>query len=192
MGSPAATESMPISSVGKASKGQACPARRGTRAAWPERGVTLIEMLVVVAVVGIVVGVSIPSISAGLDSVRLASTGDAIASFLNGAVTHAERSEQPVEVVISLKDGTISADGADGFARRFHVPQGITMDKVLPEESGDSEAGDSKAHDRQVLIVPGGTAPAIGVEYSNLHGGRRRVELDPMTGFPRVETVNTE
>jgi prepilin-type N-terminal cleavage/methylation domain-containing protein len=152
----------------------------------PTAGVTLIEMLVVVAVIGIIVGVSAPSVSAGLDSVRLASTGDAIASFLNGAVTHAERSEQPVEVVISLTDGTISADGADGFARRFHVPQGITMDKVLPE-LGEFESGN-----RQILIVPGGTAPAIGVEYSNRHGGRRRVELDPMTGFPRVETVNTK
>jgi prepilin-type N-terminal cleavage/methylation domain-containing protein len=152
----------------------------------PTAGVTLIEMLVVVAVIGIVVGVSMPSISAGLDSVRLASTGDAIASFLNGAVTHAERSEYPVVVVISLKDGTISADGSDGFTRRFQVPQGITMDKLLPEGGGSEEG------DRQLLIVPGGTAPAIGVEYSNRHGGRRRVQLDPMTGFPRVETVNTE
>ena len=122
----------------------------------PTAGVTLIEMLVVVAVVGIVVGVSIPSVSAGLDSVRLASTGDAIASFLNGAVTHAERSEQPVVVTISLKDGTISADGSGVFARRFQVPQGITIEKVLPEIDG-SEGGD-----RQLLIVPGGTAPAIG------------------------------
>jgi hypothetical protein len=101
-------------------------------------------------------------------------------------VTHAERSEQPVEVLISLKDGTISADGADGYVRRFRVPQGITMDKVLPE-GDDSETGG-----RQMVIVPGGTAPAIGVEYSNRHGGRRRVELDPMTGFPRVETVVTK
>jgi len=152
----------------------------------PTAGVTLIEMLVVVAIVGILVSISVPSVSAGLDSVRLASTGDAIASFLNAAVTHAERSEHPVVVEISLKDGTISADGTDGFARRFQVPQGITMDKVLPDGDGSEGGG------RQLLIVPGGTAPAIGVEYSNRHGGRRRVQLDPMTGFPRVETVHTE
>jgi len=168
-----------MSSVGKASNGAdlRCPARRG---------VTLIEMLVVIAVIGVVVGVSAPSVSAGLDSVRLASTGDAIASFLNAAVTHAERSEQPVVVVISSQSGAIVADGGDGFARRFQVPQGITIDKVLPERK------DSDRADRQILILPGGATPAVGVEYSNRHGGRRRVQLDPMTGFPRVETVITE
>ena len=144
----------------------------------------MIEMLVVVAVIGIVVGVSIPSISAGLDSIRLASTGDAIASFLNSAVTHAERSEQPVVVAISIKEGTILADGGDGYTRRFEMPQGITMDGVL--------LGGESGGDGQVVILPGGATPAIGVEYSNRHGGRRRVQLDPMTGFPRIENVNTK
>jgi len=143
-------------------------------------------MLVVVAVIGIIVGVSAPSVSAGLDSVRLASTGDAIAGFLNSAVTHAERSEQAVVLTISPKEGAISAEGADGFARHFQMPQGITMDRLLPE------AGESEDGARQVVIAPGGTAPAIGVEYSNQHGGRRRVQLDPMTGFPRVESVISE
>ena len=152
----------------------------------------MLEMLVVVAVVGLIVGVSIPSVSAGLDSIRLASTGDAVASFLNGAVTHAERSERPVVVTISLKDGTISADGGDGFLRHYQVPDGIIMDKVLPEESGDPQAEDSEPHARQLLILPGGTVPAIGIEYSNRHGGRRKVQLDPMTGFPHVENVTTE
>jgi len=121
-------------------------------------------------------------------------TGDAIASFLNGAVTHAERSEQPVIVVISLKEGTISADGGDGYVRRFEMPQGIILDRVLPEEvpPGVADAEDPAHADRQILLLPGGVAPAIGVEYFNHHGARRRVQLDPMTGFPHVENVSKE
>jgi prepilin-type N-terminal cleavage/methylation domain-containing protein len=155
------------------------------------RGMTMLEMLVVVAILSIVVAVSLPSVTAGLDSIRLASTGDAIASFLNGAVTHAERSEQPVIVVISLKEGTISADGGDGYLRRFEMPQGIIMDRVLPDEAQGVADGEEHA-DRQILLLPGGVAPAIGVEYFNHHGARRRVQLDPMTGFPHVENVSKE
>jgi hypothetical protein len=155
---------------------------------------TMLEMLVVVAILALLVAVSLPSVTAGLDSIRLASTGDAIASFLNGAVTHAERSEQPVIVVISLKEGTISADGGDGYVRRFEMPQGIILDRVLPEEvpPGVADAEDPAHADRQILLLPGGVAPAIGVEYFNHHGARRRVQLDPMTGFPHVENVSKE
>lgn len=154
---------------------------------------TMLEMLVVVAILAILVAVSLPSVTAGLDSIRLASTGDAVASFLNAAVTHAERSERPVIVAISLKEGTISADGGDGYVRRFEMPQGITMDRVLPEEvRGLGDAGDPDRADRQILLLPGGVAPAIGVEYFNHHGARRRVQLDPMTGFPHVENVSKE
>ena len=39
------------------------------------------------------------------------------------------------------------------------------------------------------LLLPGATVPAIGVELGNRHGGRRLVHLDPMTGFPNVESV---
>jgi hypothetical protein len=31
--------------------------------------------------------------------------------------------------------------------------------------------------------------PGITIQIANQHGGRRRVRLDPMTGFPRVESV---
>src|SRR5437016_272401 len=61
----------------------------------PENGVTLMELLVVMAIVGLIVAVSAPSVGAGIDSVRLASTSDSISSFLNSAVNHAERRQQP-------------------------------------------------------------------------------------------------
>jgi len=40
--------------------------------------------------------------------------------------------------------------------------------------------------------MPGATVPGIGIQIANRRGTRRIVRLDPMTGFPRVESVNTE
>ena len=144
------------------------------------------EMLVVVALVGLLAGISYPTASAGLDNIRLASATEEVAAFLNAAVTRAERRQEPVEVEISLAKSAMVALAADGTARQFQAPDGISLEAVLPELSG-ADAGESG--DRRFLLLPGATVPAIGVELGNRHGGHRIVHLDPMTGFPRVESV---
>jgi prepilin-type N-terminal cleavage/methylation domain-containing protein len=151
-------------------------------------GVTLLEMLVVMAIIGLIVSISYPSATAGIDSVRLTTAGDNIASFLNSAVNRAERRQQPIEVVIMPAENRLSMYAADSaVVREIKLPDGIKLEKVLPENA--EEAADTP---RRVLFMPGATVPAIGVQFSNSHGGRRIVRLDPMTGFPRVESVGTE
>jgi prepilin-type N-terminal cleavage/methylation domain-containing protein len=73
------------------------------------RGVTLIEMLIVMAVIALVAGLSYPPVSAGLDSLRLRSTSDAMIGFLNTALARAETRQQVVEILISPADGTMTA-----------------------------------------------------------------------------------
>ena len=46
-------------------------------------GITLIEMIIVLAIVGMVIAIAFPSVTSGLDSVRLSSASDSIVSFLN-------------------------------------------------------------------------------------------------------------
>jgi prepilin-type N-terminal cleavage/methylation domain-containing protein len=157
------------------------------------RGVTLMEMLIVVGLIGLLAGISYPTASAGLDSVRLASATEEVASFLNAAVTRAERRQQPVEVEISLSKNRLLALAADGTERHFNLPDGVTLEAVLPEltgeETGAMGTAGSDAGDRRFVLFPGATVPAIGVELGNRHGGHRIVHLDPMTGFPNVESV---
>ena len=73
---------MPTSSVGVTSR---------------QRGITLIEMLIVMALIALISGLATPSISAGLDSLRLRSTSDAMIGFLNTALARAATRQQVVE-----------------------------------------------------------------------------------------------
>ena len=148
------------------------------------RGITLIEMTITLAIIGLIAGISLPAVSAGLDSVHLTTASQSVAGFINAGVTRAERSQQPVELVISPRDNLLSLYTNDpAFKRELRLPSGITLQAVLPEipESTDPV--------RRIVLLPGATVPGIGVQLGNGHGTRRMIRLDPMTGFPRVESV---
>ena len=152
------------------------------------RGITLLEMLVVMCIVGLIIGVTTPSISAGLDSVRLATASSSVAGFLNAAVTRVERRQQPIEVVILPKENRIVIySNEPGFTRDLTMPDGVMIERVFPAELFGDEGGE-----RRVLLLPGATAPAMGVQLANRHGSRRIVRLDPMTGFPHVDKVEDQ
>ena len=165
---------MPTSSVGKINR------RR--------RGITLVEMVVVVAIIALIVGLSFPSATAGLDNVRMVSAGDSVATFLNGAVNRAQRYQEPVELVIAQSEGLLTLhSNAPGFVRELRMPEGVTIESVLPEEEGADGS-----QPRRVLFIPGATVPGIAIQLANRRNAHRRIRLDPMTGFPRVESVEAK
>ncbi len=136
-------------------------------------------------IVGLIIGVTTPSISAGLDSVRLATATSSVAGFLNAAVTRVERRQQPIEVVILPKENRIVIySNEPGFTRDLKMPDGVMIESVLPDLLSGDPGGE-----RRILLLPGATAPAMGVQLANRHGTRRIVRLDPMTGFPHVDKV---
>jgi prepilin-type N-terminal cleavage/methylation domain-containing protein len=150
-----------------------------------QRGVTLLEILIVVAIAGLMVGITFPAVSAGLDSIRLRSATDLVATTLNGAVNRANRRLAAVEVVIDpARQRMVLAGVAPGDQREVVLPDGVTIERVLPEFPG-MEPGAP----RQFLIAPGGTVPRIGVELKNRRNARRIVSVEPITGVARVETV---
>jgi type II secretory pathway pseudopilin PulG len=144
-------------------------------------------MVVVLAVIGLIVGISFPSISAGLDSVRMVSATNSVAAFLNGAVTRAQRRQQAVALAISPKEGLMTLYSNEaGYTRELKLPQGISIEAVLPAIDDASDAP------RSFTFMPGGAVPGIAIQLANTRGGHRLVRLDPMTGFPRVESVDTK
>jgi prepilin-type N-terminal cleavage/methylation domain-containing protein len=145
------------------------------------QGVTLLEALIVVAIIAMVAGLSYPAVSSGLDTLRLRSTSDAIVSFLNIALDHADRRQQAVEVVISPRENVLLSRTADlGFSRRLEIPaqiQIVSVQPALPNLLNSQEP-------RRFLLYPGGSVPRIGVEISTHQGRRRLVSVDPVTGSP--------
>jgi hypothetical protein len=145
------------------------------------------EMMVVVAIIGLIAAISAPAVTAGIDSVRMSSATGSVASFLNAALNQAERKQTAVEVVISPKENRLSAYSAEpGFRRELKLPDGISIEALLPRLEDEYDPV------RRLILMPGDSAPGIGIQLVNSHGAHRLVRLDPMTGFPRVESVHIE
>ena len=140
------------------------------------------EMMIVVCIIALVVGVSVPSITAGLDSVRMVSAADSVAAFLNAAVNRSQRREEPVEIVIDLKSARLTSYASD-TTRELTLPDGIGIEAVLTGEEKPEEPL------YRIVLLPGGVVPGFGVQLLSRRGARRIVHLDPMTGYPRVESV---
>jgi prepilin-type N-terminal cleavage/methylation domain-containing protein len=155
--------------------------RRGEK--WGDcarRGITLIEMLIVMAIVALIAGMAAPSVSAGVDSLRLRSTSDAMIGFLNTALARADSRQQVVEILISPSDGTLTAMSADrGFQKRLEIESPIRILAVRPELADQDEN-----QTRRFLVYPGGSVPRIAIEIGNSRGRKRLVSIDPVTGIP--------
>ena len=150
--------------------------RRGTHNA----GVTLIEMIVVLALVGLIAAVAFPAVSSGLDSVRLSSASDSIVTFLNAALNRAERRQTPVEIVVSIPQNKLKLFAVD-TTRELEMPESVRIVRIHPVlPSGEDE-------ERSVVLYPGGSIPRFGVEVVSAKGFHRIVRVDPITGVPQIE-----
>jgi prepilin-type N-terminal cleavage/methylation domain-containing protein len=147
----------------------------------PQRGITLIEMLIVMTLIALVAGLSYPSAASGVESLRLRSVSDSVVSFLNTAIDRASRREQVVEVWIAPKDNVMIARSPDlAFSRRLEIPDTFHITAITP--AAEVAPGDP----RRFLLYPGAAAPSIGIEITNNAGRKRRVTIDPLTSLPRA------
>lgn len=147
-----------------------------------QSGVTLMEMLIVVAIIGVMVGVAFPSVTSGIESLRIRSATDEIVSSLGSAMNRADRRQIAVEVIVDRARQRLTFASADASYRREVVmPEGVTIARVLPVIPNLDVS-----LPRQFLIHPGGTVPRISLELVNRKGARRLVSVDPISGAPQV------
>jgi prepilin-type N-terminal cleavage/methylation domain-containing protein len=140
------------------------------------RGLTLIEMLVVLALISLIVGVSYPSVSRGLDGIRLRTAADDVASFLALAMNQVERTESPVAVRFLKAQGVLEMSGPGVPLKTMKLADGISIEEVTPVVPGQPD------EEKSVFLLPGGSFPRMTVELASRSGGRRSVAVDPVTG----------
>jgi prepilin-type N-terminal cleavage/methylation domain-containing protein len=182
---------MPTSSAGGISPGvhtSVNAARKSACAtnasACAKAGVTLIEMMVVVALISLMVGISFPAITSGIDSMRLKAATNSVVSFLDSGLSRAERRQQVIEITISKPDNSLEMQSSEpGFTRKLRMPEGVSIVQVLPQLQENPDAP------RTFFLYPGGTVPPLGVQLINRRNVQRVVRVDPITGVPRVEAV---
>lgn len=143
-----------------------------------ERGVTLIEALIVVALISVVAAVSYPSVSAGLDALRMRQTSDQVVKFLSAALDRADRKQQVVQLVIAPGTDEVPASllarSEDlSFNRSMVLPPPFRMNG--PQET------------RMYLLYPGGSVPRIAIEITHPAGRRRTIGTDPLTGTAQAQ-----
>jgi hypothetical protein len=141
-------------------------------------------MLIVVAIVGVMVGIAFPAITSGIDSLRIRSASDEIVSTFNSAMNRADRRQVAVEIIIDRAQNRLLFASADpGYRRELTMPDGVTIERVYPLIPNLDET-----LPRQFLIHPGGTVPRLGLELKNRRSMRLIVSVDPITGGAQVVT----
>ncbi len=140
------------------------------------RGVSLPELLVVVAILGLGLIVSIPIISQRVFAAELQATAGEFAVSLRAARMVAVTKLIPVTVTID-PDGSYSYVDAGGVPRRFAPPSGIAITSTpativfMPNGSVQVAA--------QTIITPLATDAGL---------GRWRIDT-PLSGIPRLEKL---
>jgi hypothetical protein len=93
-----------------------------------------------------------------------------------------------MELVIEPKVNRLTLySNEPGYTRELTMPDGIAIERVLDGRNANPADGDNPPY--RLLLIPGATIPAVGIQIANRHGSRRVIRLDPMTGFPRVENA---
>ena len=145
-------------------------------------GVTLIEMMIVVALIALISGITYPAFTSGIDTLRLNQAAAGVVSFFNDGLNRAERRGQAVAItVIQAQNLLVMQSVEPGFEKKYELPQGVTIVRILPDLGMDDDGT------RQFLLYPGGAVPQAGIEIANSRHALRMVRVDPITGVPVVE-----
>ena len=143
-------------------------------------GVTLMELLVVVALASIMLAIVFPAVGSGLGTLELRSAATRVAAIARHARDQAVYRQKTMQMEINSEAGTVSvADLEGGGQQRYEFPDTVHVQEVLPSEDA------AASRTRRFFFFPDGAAPEFQVILSNT---RRQLTVvgDALTGTAKV------
>ena len=145
-----------------------------------EAGVTLLELLVVIALASILLAVVFPAVGSGLATLELRTSAQRLAAAARYAREQAVHQQRTYQLEIDGEAGrVVVVDVEEGARRSFELPASVRVERVLPAaREGEMRSG-------RFLFYADGGAPLFEVTLENQ---RRQlvVSSDPLTGGARV------
>jgi len=158
----------------------------GSREGKKESGVTLLELLVVVALASIMLAVVFPSVGSGLTTLELRTSAQRLAAAARYARDQAVHRQTAFHLEIDSGAGRVAVMDLQGNARRaFDLPASVRVESVLPLQE------EAASRVRRFLFMPDGAAPAFVVVLANQRREMRGVS-EPLTGAAKVSEEGGE
>lgn len=140
-------------------------------------GFTLVELLVVLAILALALTVVPPSLTGAIDSARFNSTQRDLVSALRYARSRAVNSQQATSVDINVKQGTMQVAGRQ---RTLSIPDGVALTLVTAQREQLS------AYEGAIRFYPDGSSTGGQVRFRQ-NDWVWSIDVDWLTG--RVSTT---
>lgn len=169
--------------------GRAPSARRGAAglAAAPVRAFTLIEIMIVVAIIGLVAAMGLPSLEHVLQKDGMRKAISDVTDACETARANAIFRDQPLAVVFHPATGTFAAQGGaakgSGMVSSSTLPAGIQVEAL-----GINSLDYTKSDPALVWFYPDGTSDEMKLVLGG-RGEETEITLDFATGLPTVGSV---
>lgn len=137
-----------------------------------QRGFTLMEMLLVLAIIGMVMAVAPPLLSAAMPGLQLKSSTRSVAAALRRARSIAIASGKSAILEIDLEALTLKVTGD---IKAIHIPEAIEITMVTADQEVTSEKNGN------IRFFPDGTSTGGRVTLRNGENGYA-VDVDWLTG----------
>jgi prepilin-type N-terminal cleavage/methylation domain-containing protein len=156
------------------------------RPAW---GFTLLELLIVMALLGVLTAVAYPSIGRGMGTLRLRTASREIAAAIRLARSKALREQQAYYLQFDIDKGEVELSSEDlKYQRSFSLPEGVVFRRValLGEDNGPYSS------DRAYYFAPNGLGENIEVMIANSHGRQMKIIQSSMVSSPKIEEYSNK